>query len=95
MTGLMPAIDSYTLSKLNVVTFSFMSCEIMFNSCECIGVNGKDLQLCAVYKCRIFYYKSHENLFHARTHIRYCMSHALVLMCSEIDSTVHTIKRIT
>jgi len=35
----------------------------MSNSRECMGVNGEALELRAVYKSRILYYKSCEDLY--------------------------------
>ena len=78
------------------------------NSCKCMRVNGRALQLHAVYKKPFCYYKSPENPYqYCSTHenpyqcykshrirIRYCMSHEL---CQEdaMKLTVHMIIVIT
>ena len=53
----------------------------MSNSHECMRVNKEALQLHAVYKNHIFYYKSHKNLY----------QHVLQVTCKSVSKNPYQI----
>ena len=74
MTGLIPAIDSYTHSQLNVVTFSFMSSEILFTHASASESMGKTCS-CVQFTNAVFVTTSHTRISFTREPISGTVCH--------------------